>query len=37
MGRNKMDMYRVLPGKKGHGLGVVCDHINYFGYHMKEI
>ena len=21
----------------GRGLGRVCDHINHFGYHIKEI
>ena len=21
----------------GHGLGGICDHINHFGYHIKEI
>ena len=34
---------KVFGGKKfngiayGHGLGGVCDHINQFGYHIKEI
>ena len=33
-------MYWVLPRKSivgGHGLGRVYDHINHFGYHIKEI